>query len=82
MVHLGRLRDRTRKVLEILEIDGYDLHTGEILTHPIFRFREEGEEEKGKILGTMEQCGTLHHTGKLERAGIALTELFPEQTGQ
>ena len=82
MVHLGRLRDRTRKVLEILEIDGYDLHTGEILTHPIFRFREEGEDEKGKILGTMEQCGTLHHTGKLERAGIALTELFPEQTGQ
>ena len=76
MVHLGRLRDRTRKVLEILEIDGYDLGSGEIMTHTIYRFQEEGEDEKGKILGKMERCGTIRHTGKLERAGIALAELF------
>lgn len=74
MCHLGRLRDKTRKVLEILEIDGYDLKSGEIQTHTIFRFQEDGEDADGKITGTLHRCGELHHTGKLERAGIRLEE--------
>ena len=32
IVHLGRLRDKTRKVLQILEILGYDPQSGEIRT--------------------------------------------------
>ena len=70
MVHLGRMRDKTRKVLEILEIDGYDMQTGEIMTHTLFQFQEEGEDETGKIMGKLLKTGNLLHHGKLERAGL------------
>ena len=43
MVHLGRLRDRSRKVLEILEITEYSIQTGEIGTRQLYEFIEEGE---------------------------------------
>ena len=39
IVHLGRLRDRTRKVLEIVEITGFNGE--EILTNTIYRFEED-----------------------------------------
>lgn len=42
MVHLGRLRDRSRKVLEIVEVGGYV--DGEIQMNPLYRFEEEKEE--------------------------------------
>ena len=70
MVHLGRMRDKTRKVLEILEIDGYQMQTGEILTHSLYRFEEDGEDTDGRITGTLRNCGTLKNRGKLRRAGM------------
>ncbi|MDO4476249.1 MAG: ATPase, T2SS/T4P/T4SS family [Lachnospiraceae bacterium] len=74
MVHLGRMRDRTRKVLEILEVDGYDGITQEIQTHTLYRFEEmETDEPKvpgAKVRGALVRTGKLLHTGKLERAGI------------
>ena len=48
MVHLGRLRDRSRKVLEILEITEYSIQTGEIGTRQLYEFIEEGETSDGK----------------------------------
>ncbi len=72
MVHLGRLRDRTRKVLEIAEIDGYDYHTDEILMHSIYEFRESGQDTDGNVLGMLVPAGKLQSRGKLSRAGIAL----------
>ena len=72
MVHLGRLRDRTRKVLEIAEIDGYDYHTDEILMHSIYEFRESGQDTDGNVLGMLVPAGKLQSRGKLYRAGIAL----------
>ena len=74
MVHLGRLRDRTRKVLEILEIDGYDVQTGEIRTHTIYEYQGLGEEKDGKLTGSLKKTGELRHTQKLERAGISLNQ--------
>lgn len=50
IVHIGRLRDRSRKVLEICEISGYEAQ--EIQLKPIYRFFEEGEIE-GKIKGAL-----------------------------
>ena len=71
MVHLGRLRDHTRRVLEILEIDGYDFETGEILVHTLFKFREEGEDPDGRVIGGLVREGKLDHIQKLEMAGLA-----------
>ena len=71
MVHLGRLRDRSRKVLQITEIDGYDYRTDEIRLHNLFEFRETGEDGDGKVLGKLEKTGALARVGKLFRAGLA-----------
>ena len=71
MVHLSRMRDKSRKVLEILEIDGYDVQSGEIRTHTIFEYQGLGEEKDGKLTGCLKKTGNLRHTQKLERAGLA-----------
>ena len=68
IVHLGRLRDHTRKVLEIVEVLGFE--DGEIITAPLFEFVEEGEDEKGKIQGSLRKTGDLLHREKLKAAGI------------
>ena len=48
IVHLGRLRDRSRKVLEVSEILGYE--DGEIRLKTLYKFVETGEQD-GKIQG-------------------------------
>lgn len=68
IVHLGRLRDKSRRVLEIVEILGFE--EGEIITAPIYEFRETGEQE-GKVVGELIKTGELTHTDKLAAAGIA-----------
>lgn len=71
IVHLGRLRDRTRRVLEIAEVDG--LQNGEIRCREIFKFKEYGEDASGVIMGRLEgDTGRLKNTGKLVNAGMAL----------
>ena len=72
MVHLGRMRDKSRKVLEILEICGYEYQTGEIETRTLFEFQEQGEDEQGKILGCLVRKNELTNRQKLDRAGIRL----------
>lgn len=68
IVHLGRLRDRTRKVLEIVEILGYE--EGEIRLGTLYRFEEEGEAEGGRILGNLVKKGELSYVEKLQSAGL------------
>lgn len=67
IIHLGRLRDRTRKLLEICEVTG--MENGRIVTVPLFRFREKAEKD-GKIIGTWEQYGQLMSRDKLAMAGV------------
>ena len=69
MVHLGRMRDKTRKVLEIQELDGVDPLSGEIRLNPVFEFVQTGEDENGRITGKLEMTGRLHSRVKLERRG-------------
>ncbi|HIR13069.1 MAG TPA: CpaF family protein [Candidatus Choladousia intestinavium] len=69
MVHLGRLRDKSRKVLEILEILGYDSSTGEIRTQSLFQFREQGVDSWGNIQGSLARTAELSGVQKLQRAG-------------
>lgn len=68
IVHLGRLRDKTRKVLEIVEVCGFE--KGEIVLSLLYRFEEEGETEDGKILGTLQKKGELAYVEKLQSAGL------------
>lgn len=69
LVHLGRMRDRTRKVLRVDEIDG--MKDGEIQLHSIYRFAEKTQENyKGKITGIWEKTGELQNMEKKKRAGI------------
>lgn len=68
LVHLGRLRDKSRKVLEIAEVLG--LEQGEIRLQPLYQFQEKGEDENGKITGTLEKKGKLAYVEKLKAAGI------------
>ena len=66
IVHLGRLRDRSRKVLEVSEILGYE--DGEIRLKTLYKFVETGEQD-GKIQGEWRKYGEITHRGKLWAAG-------------
>lgn len=68
IIHLGRLRDRSRKVLEITEMNG--LENGEFVLNPIFKFMEEGETKNGLIKGSLKKIGNLLYIEKLQRHGL------------
>lgn len=68
LVHLGRLRDKSRKVLEISEVIGYQ--NGEILTHPLYLFEEEASEDKRRVKGKLVRKEELFHVEKLKAAGF------------
>ncbi|MBQ6635128.1 MAG: CpaF family protein [Lachnospiraceae bacterium] len=67
IIHLGRLRDRSRKLLEICEVTG--MENGRITTAPLFRFHEQDEKD-GKIIGVWEQAGELASRDKLAMSGV------------
>ena len=71
IVHLGRLRDKSRKVLEIDEVIG--MQQGEIQIKPLFHFQEEGQDGTGQVMGKL--CKTEHslfHQEKLYAAGMSI----------
>lgn len=67
MIHLGRLRDKSRRVLEIAEITGYS--DGEIGMQTLYAFEEDGQSTRDRISGRMVRKGELMHVEKLEAAG-------------
>ena len=62
LVHLGRLRDRSRRVLEIAEVCG--MRGEEVSLNSLYRFNDEK--------GLLERTGKLKRRLKLERSGLAL----------
>jgi pilus assembly protein CpaF len=73
VIHLGRMRDKSRKLLEICElVKELDDTTGKINTNTLFRFEERGMDENGKIIGTWRKIGELKNTEKLAAAGFEL----------
>lgn len=66
VVHLGRLRDKTRKVLSIQEIIG--IENGEIVMNSLYEFQEMGEKD-GKIIGELVMVNNLKNIEKLAGAG-------------
>ncbi len=70
IVHLGRLRDRSRKVLEICEVG--QCEKGSIRLNPLFQFCEEREQE-GKIIGSLRRTEhKLIYSDKCAKAGIQI----------
>ena len=73
IVQLGRLRDKTRKVLEICELTGkLDERTGDIVMRTLYRFTEVGVDENNKIIGEWRKENELTNTEKLLSAGLAI----------
>lgn len=66
VVHLGRLRDNSRRVLEICEVTGVE--DGEIKMQTIFKF-QEASEEQGQVKGTLVQTAELKNIQKLLQSG-------------
>lgn len=66
IVHLGRLRDKTRKVLKIVEVLGYE--NEEIKLQTLFEFQEM-EEKNGRIEGEWVKVHDLEKREKLLAAG-------------
>lgn len=69
IVHLGRLRDRSRRVLEVTEIVGYE--NNRIRLNPLYVFEEAGQDESGNVIGRLQKKGVLLHEGKLKAAGLS-----------
>lgn len=70
IIHIARMRDRSRKILEISEVIG--IENGEIQLSPLFRFRETGERDREKVGGKLEKVGELRAREKLIAAGLTL----------
>lgn len=68
IVHLGRLRDKTRRVLEIAEVRGYEKER--ITLQTLYRFVETGEDTAGRVEGILQKREELSYVEKLQAAGL------------
>ncbi len=67
IIHLGRLRDKTRRVLQIAEVVG--VSRGEVKFNKLFEFAENAESN-GLVLGELKATGNkLVNTQKMHFAG-------------
>ena len=68
LIHLSRLRDKSRRVMEISEVVG--IRDGEVIVNPIYEFIEE-ESRTEKVHGKLAFTGNeLIHRDKLVKAGL------------
>ena len=68
IIHLGRLRDKSRKVLEIVEIVG--MQGEEVIINPIYHFMEGKGSERNRVCGQLQKIGELKNVRKLQTAGL------------
>lgn len=70
IVQLGRLRDKSRKVLEVVELNG--IKNGEIQVNRLFSFEEDkGIDKRKKVSGRLQKRNELIHREKLIAAGLS-----------
>lgn len=70
IVHLGRLRDKSRKVLEVSEVG--KVEEGKITLHRLYEFKENGEQD-GRVAGCLERTGRkLQALDKCRREGVII----------
>lgn len=71
LVHLGRLRDKSRKVLSVEEITGCE--NGSVIRNVLYRFQETGVKNK-KVIGKWVKENEMKNREKLLAAGY-----YPER---
>lgn len=67
MVHLGRLKDGSRRILEIAEPVGFA--EGEVVMRTIYQFERMGISEDGKVQGELRKVGEPGHEEKFLPSG-------------
>lgn len=67
LIHLGRMRDKSRKVLRICEIAG--MKRGEICLNTLYQF-EETEEWEGRVYGIWKRKAELQNTDRIYSEGL------------
>ena len=71
VIHLSRLRDKSRKTMEIVEILGYDSGTRTYRMNPLYEFRESEASSKNRVAGRLVRTDhPMVNVQKLENAGI------------
>lgn len=68
IIHLGRIRDKSRRVLQIVEVKKYEEGMTEL--NILYEFKEYGEDEEHKIVGELVKKNELCNLGKMYSAGI------------
>jgi pilus assembly protein CpaF len=69
MIHLARLRDRSRKTMEITEIVGYE--NGKIILNPLYVFEEDENTTLEKVSGKLKRTNNpMVNVDKLRLSGI------------
>lgn len=69
IIHLSRLRDKSRKTMEITEVLGYE--NGKIILNPLYRFEEDENSTLEKVSGTLKRTeNPMKNTHKLILSGI------------
>lgn len=72
IVHLSRLRDKSRKTMEITEVVGYE--NGEIILNPLYVFTEDENSTLEKVSGSLVRTkNELKNIGKLQISGYKIT---------
>ncbi len=67
VIHLGRLRDKSRRVLKVSEVIG--MSNGEIVFNTLYEFVETGERG-GRIVGNLKKVSQLVNMNKLISANM------------
>ena len=70
VIHLSRMRDRTRKVVEISEVLG--MENNKIILNTIYKFQENENSTLYKVEGKLEKLNELDDDSKLVSSGINL----------
>jgi len=75
IIHLSRLRDKSRRTMEIVEVLGYDSTTRDIKLNTLYQFQESDSDfPSGKVVGSLTRTSSaMKNTYKLKTAGINMT---------
>ena len=72
IIHLSRLRDKSRRTTEITEVLNFDASTRQISLNTLYEFVESGESTKDKVAGQLTRTkNPMKKTHKLQVAGIS-----------
>ena len=69
IIHLSRLRDKSRKTMEITEVAGYE--NGRIVLNPLYVFEEDENSTLDKVSGKLKRTNNeMKNTFKLKLSGV------------